>query len=240
MKVTFLENSGFMVTTDKAVLVFDYYHDPAHKVVKELEHSPELPVTFFVSHHHADHFNNEIFNLGQNHRRTYVISNDVRGIADTDLPIQWMSRGDIVENLPGISKVEALGSTDVGVSFAVTLPDGKKIFHAGDLNCWHWNRENTPREAQKAVSLFETQLGRIAERYPEFDIVFFPVDARQGNDVAMGAAAFIDRIKVKNFFPMHFGGDYRPACDFNSYPLQSYTGTEFHCLHKPGESTELQ
>ncbi len=78
MKITFLENSGFMVVTDKAVIIFDYFHDPANKVVKELEHKPELPVVFFVSHHHSDHFNNEIFNLGQNHRREYVISNDVR------------------------------------------------------------------------------------------------------------------------------------------------------------------
>jgi L-ascorbate metabolism protein UlaG (beta-lactamase superfamily) len=239
MKITFLENSGFMVVTDKAVIIFDYFHDPANKVVKELEHKPELPVVFFVSHHHSDHFNNEIFNLGQNHRREYVISNDVRGIADTDLPIQWMSRGDIVENLPGISKVEALGSTDEGVSFALTLPDGKKLFHAGDLNCWHWKEENTPGEVKKAVNLFETQVDRIATLYPEFDVIFFPVDARQGRDTAMGAAIFIDKIKVKNFFPMHFGGDYRPACDFYSYPLQAETSTEFHCLHKPGESVDI-
>lgn len=239
MKITFLENSGFMVITDRAILVFDYFHDPAHKVVKALEHFPELPVLFFVSHNHKDHFNTDIFNLGQNHRRQYIISNDVRGIADTDLPIQWMSRGDIIEDLPGVTKVEALGSTDRGVSFAVTLPDGKRIFHAGDLNCWHWKDVSTPREVEQAVNLFETEVDRIAAKYPEFYVAFFPVDARQGQDTAMGAASFIEKIQVRHFFPMHFGGNFHPACDFHGYPLQAETSTEFHCLHKPGESIEL-
>ncbi len=112
----------------------------------------------------------------------------------TDLPIQWMSRGDIVENLPGISKVEALGSTDEGVSFALTLPDGKKLFHAGDLNCWHGEEEQYPGEVKRPVNLFETQIDRIATLYTEFDVIFF-LSMPPGRDTAMGAANSSTKIR---------------------------------------------
>lgn len=240
MRITYLAHSGFMVQTDKAVLVFDYFRDPAHAVVKTLEKNPELPVVFFVSHHHPDHYNEEIFNLGQNHKRVYVLSNDVEA-RDTNskLAIQGMSAGDVVENLPGISEVRAFRSTDEGVAFAVTLDGGKKVFHAGDLNLWHWNRESTAREVAVATAAFHKVLNRISEETPELDVVFFPVDVRQGEDAALGASEFLEEVRVANFFPMHFDGDYTKACDFASYPIRGKVDTQFHCLHTPGESIEL-
>lgn len=37
--------------------------------------------------------------------------------------------------------VEALPSTDEGVAFLVTA-EGRTVFHAGDLNWWHWEGED--------------------------------------------------------------------------------------------------
>ena len=54
-----------------------------------------------------------------------------------------LSIGDVLENLPGDIKVKAYGSTDAGVSFLVTTSGGRKIFHAGDLNDWHWQDDSS-------------------------------------------------------------------------------------------------
>lgn len=240
MRVTYLDHSGFMIADDDVIMVFDYYRDPSHAVVKALEKNPELPVVFFVSHHHPDHYNPEIFNLGQSHERLYVLSNDVfQQHGDSNLPIAGMSKGDKLENVIGGLTVDAYGSTDCGVSFAVTTKNGKKVFHAGDLNNWHWKEESTEREVQKAENLFKKVLNRIKERNDRFDVAFFSVDPRQGEDYATGAAEFLDNIKVRDFFPMHFFGDHDKACDFKHYPLKDTSDTTFHCLYEPGESIAL-
>lgn len=241
-KITFLDNSGFIVEYPDVILVFDYYRDPAHAVVKTLEKNPGKPVVFFVTHNHPDHFNTDIFNLGQSHKRLYVLSNDIptREIHD-DMPIDWMSAGDTIENLPGNIKVQAYGSTDAGVSYYVTAGDGSTIFHAGDLNNWHWDKESTEREVAKAQEAFNVQLNRIATEHPCADIAFFPVDTRLGENCAAGAREFLETISTKNFFPMHFKGNYETSCDFTSYRLPDTvaTRTRMHCLHKPGESIDL-
>lgn len=240
MRITYLAHSGFMVSTPDVVMVFDYFRDPAHAVVKELERRPDVPVIFFVTHHHPDHYNPDIFNLAQSHNRTYVLSNDVEA-RDTNsrLAIQGMSAGDIVEDLPGGVSVKAYPSTDEGVSFDVTLRDGRKVFHAGDLNNWHWNQESTPAESAHAAAEFTKVVNRIAEENTGFDVVFFPVDTRQGKDFAVGATQFVETIKVRNFFPMHFDGDHATACDFGIYPFHNKVDTRFFCLYKPGQTTEV-
>lgn len=240
MRITYLAHSGFMVVDDDVIMVFDYFRDPSHSVVKELEKHPDLPVVFFVTHHHEDHYNDEIFNLAQNHKRVYILSNDVEA-RDTNsrLAIQGMSPGDVVEDILGDLTVKAYGSTDEGVSYLVTTKIGKKIFHAGDLNNWHWNQENTPREAAEAEAAFRKVLNRIASETPAVDVAFFPVDVRQGKDFAVGATEFVETIRVKDFFPMHFDGDYKVACDFGIYPFHHKVDTTFHCLHEPGESIAL-
>lgn len=229
-----------MVTTEDVIMIFDYYRDPSHSVIKNLEKHPELPVVFFVSHHHEDHYNTDIFNLGQSHERLYVMSNDIfQRHGNSKIPTAGMSAGDRLENVIGGLTVDAFDSTDAGVSFVVTAKNGARIFHAGDLNNWHWNEDSTPKEVEKATAEFEKAVRRIREKYESLDIAFFPVDPRQGKDYALGAAQFLDTIKVKDFFPMHFFGERDKACDFKAYPRHEAGDTSFHCLYVPGESIRL-
>lgn len=236
-KITYLDHSGFIVEDEEVIMVFDYFRDPSNALPHALNANPDKPVVFFVTHHHPDHYNKSIFHLAQNHRRTYVMSNDVhpQNVPDT-LEVAGMSRGDVIENLPGGITVHAYGSTDAGVSFLVTTKSGKKIFHAGDLNDWHWQDESTMREVEEAGEHYMTIIKHIASEVPEMDVVFFPVDVRQGSDFARGAREFMTAVKVHDFFPMHFSGDYRKACDFSEYEVP---GTTCHCLHNPGESIDL-
>lgn len=241
MEITYLDHSGFIARIDGAVLVFDYYRDPSHALLHTLRKYPDLPVVFFVSHHHDDHYNPDIYEIGQQHRRVYVMSNDVllQNVPST-LEVAGMSKGDVIEGLPGDIKVKAYGSTDEGISFLVTLPDGRNIFHAGDLNDWHWEGEVPARESQKEENAFKTIVNRIAEEVAEIYVAMFPVDTRMDIDFARGARIFLEKIKVDNFFPMHFSeSTYKEACDTANY-APANGETHCYCLHKPGETVILK
>lgn len=239
-KVTYLDHSGFLVETPEAILVFDYYRDPSHQVKKTLEAVPDKPVFFFVTHHHSDHFNPDIFDLAQNRRRTFVLSNDIESkhVIEKGMQVAWMSAGDAIEDLDGGLRVKAYGSTDAGVSYLVTTPEGETIFHGGDLNDWHWSKESTEKEIARAHGQFDKIVNRIASEVPEVNIAMFAVDPRQGEDYQRGAREFLTKVKVADFFPMHFWGADSQACDFALY-APAETATKFHCLSKPGESAEV-
>lgn len=237
--VTYLDHSGFVLETGDAILVFDYYRDPSHALHKILDRNPSLSVTFFASHHHQDHFNPGIFELAQNHRRTYVLSNDIAAQrVPSDLNVQGMSHGDVVEDVPGCKRIKAYGSTDQGVSFYVMLNDGTTVFHAGDLNLWHWKDENTPQRVVAASRSFNKVLNEIASEVTAIHICMFPVDPRQGTDFAQGAQKFVDTVTVDYFLPMHFWGEYRQACLFSAYINNPHT--QCLCLHTPGEHAQIQ
>lgn len=234
-KVTYLSHSGFAVTLDNVILVFDYYRDPSHALHRILDDNLDKPVAFFVTHRHKDHFKSDIFEIAQNHKRIYIISNDVpaQDIPST-LAVQGMSHGDYIEDLPGSLAVRAYGSTDKGVSFMVTTADGTKIFHAGDLNDWNWGKQS--KESAKEHAEFEKIVNHIASDNPEVNIAFFPVDVRLGKEAGSGAKYFMGKVKVEDFFPMHFNGDYKEACDFAKYAPDDVS---CHCLREPGQSIEL-
>lgn len=237
MKITYLDNSGFVITNDDVIMVFDYYRDPSHSLNHILGNKPDTPVVFFVSHRHQDHYNPGIYEIAQNHRRVYVVSNDVTASKiPSTLEVQGMSPGDSVENLPGNIRVKAYGSTDEGCSFLVSLPDGSKIFHGGDLNDWHWQDESSIREVEKANNDFLKIVNRIAEDNPILDVAMIAVDPRMGSDFARGARLFLDKIKVAHFFPMHFNGKSDEACAFDTYATSA---DHTYCLSSPGHSVEI-
>lgn len=242
IKVTYLDHSGFAVAAPSAILVFDYSKDPGKNLEKILrEHpDPELPVVFFVSHHHPDHFNTSIFELAQDRKRTYVLSNDIfsKLVPRKGISTAWMSAGDVIESIPGLERVEAFRSTDAGVSFLVTLPGGKTLFHAGDLNDWRWAEDSTAEEQQRMEQKFTSILGNISEAHPSIDIAMFPVDARLGDDFARGAQSFLKAVKTGYFFPMHFWGEPQKACDFDSY-IPKGVSTRCVCLDRPGQHCDI-
>lgn len=242
LKVTLLDHSGFLVETDKELLVFDDYRDPSRSVVRTIEHHPNKPVVFFVTHRHPDHFNRYIFNIGQQDKRRYVLSSDIPGTEVNDnAPVDWIENGRSIENIFGDITVRAFGSTDAGVSLLVTLGSGETIFYAGDLNFWHWEKESTAEEVQKQQSEFTKILGRISEEINAVDIAFFPVDVRLGDNCAAGAEQFLTKISVKDFFPMHFNGDHELACGAlaSDMPEDVAKSTTIHCLYREGEHITL-
>ena len=100
--------------------------------------------------------------------------------------------------------VKAYGSTDIGISFLIKV-DGLTIFHAGDLNWWHW-KEDSLDEQLLAESLFKAHIEKLKEEKP-IDIAFFPVDPRLEEFYYIGGEYFAKNIQPGLLIPMHFGED---------------------------------
>ena len=137
MKITYLEHSGFMCETENNIVIFDYHQDPKAKVEEMIKQS-QKKIYFFVSHNHWDHFNPHI-NQFENRVNRYIIHEDCDLILQNKNKIMRMKPGD----KQYIDDIEVImyDSTDVGGSFYVTV-DNHTIFHAGDLNWWHWAGES--------------------------------------------------------------------------------------------------
>lgn len=216
MTLTYIFHSGFVLETECSILIFDYWLDPSNCVPVVLQKSK--PVYVFSSHFHEDHFNREIFGWKkQREKITYILSKDIlkHRRATKDEADVWLAKGGSWTD--GNVSVWALGSTDSGVSWIVDT-EGKRIFHAGDLNNWYARFLPDAVSGQTIYSEeFEEYIDPIAHEKQYlgelkdickqtdcFDIVMFPVDGRIGNGYTLGARQFIERFKVGLFVPMHF------------------------------------
>ena len=207
MRVTFIAHSGFLVELEEQLLLFDYSY-------KELPPLPDKPLTVFVSHSHEDHCNPAIFRLRTSHTRPvrYLLSRDIRltakrcaqwNLSEEDLAVCTTVRPDSSYELEGLS-VETVKSTDLGVAFCVTA-EGVSLYHAGDLNWWHWSGESDRFNENMARS-YEAAMQKLAGKH--FDLAFVPVDGRLGDFAALGADALLRHAGVKRLFPMHFWEDF--------------------------------
>ena len=235
MKITYIRHSGFLAELDGLYLLFDYIKGP----LPELSEDKDLLV--FVSHRHEDHFSPAIWDLADCYPRIrYILSDD---IWQNQVPDRHFCRTEFMD--PGMTltleegvgtRVTAFHSTDEGVAF-LAESGGHTLFHAGDLNNWHWKDESTPQEVAKAEGNFLKELDIIAKYTQAMDVVMFPVDPRLGTDFMRGAQQFIDRIKTGVFVPMHFWE--RPAEVMAFAPYAESKGCRYVVLSVPGEGTDI-
>lgn len=233
--VTYFHHSGFAVSVEDTLLIFDYWRGENGALPKRAElTNQELEkykrILVFVSHDHEDHFDEAIYAWDYEHLPiTYIVSDDLpigkRG--KRMKPYDHLAVGDV--------QIDAYDSTDKGVSFYVTT-GGLHIFHAGDLNLWHWREESTLREIAQAEEDYYAAVAPIA-RLP-IDIAFFPVDPRMGGMFDAGANHFIMAAKPRLFIPMHWQGRPEVAVNFARQGRTKYT--EVLALTKPRERAELE
>lgn len=233
IKLTYIFHSCFMLETEQCVLIFDYWKDsPEGDVKKMLEHTGKR-VYFMASHFHEDHFNPEIIAMNvPNGDKRIILSRDIirrHRAKETDADVV-MRKGDVYND--EYIKIKAFGSTDAGVSFMLET-DGKKIFHAGDLNNWHWEDESTPQEVKKMEGDFKAVLRDIKAEYPAIDLAMFPVDPRLGTDFARGARQWLQTIKTTYLAPMHFPPAREKAMTFGKEA--EMCGTKFLYIRHEGE-----
>ena len=114
--------------------------------------------------------------------------------------------------------VTMFGSTDEGGSFLVDTGT-HRIFHAGDLNWWHWSGD-TPENIAEAKALKEKEFAPLIGL--SVDIMMFPVDARLEVAREWGALEVLGIMNTKLFIPMHANGSiWVPSETFrHTYPNQ--------------------
>ena len=211
MRVTFLAHSGFFVELEGVCLLFDWWKGALPPL------PPEKPLLVLASHRHEDHFKPEIFGLDGGPRTVrFLLGKDIRlternraswGLSEETAGHCFSLAGnETAEPLPGI-RVETLPSTDEGVAFLVPCRQ-KTIYHAGDLNWWHWEGEPDPWNPQ-----METDFKRYAEplRRRRLDLAFLPLDPRQQSAESWGFTYLMDLADVRRAFPMHQWNDYSPT-----------------------------
>ena len=208
MTVTFLEHSGFLVELPAVTLLFDWWKGDLPPL------SEEKNLLVCASHRHPDHFDPKIFSLDDGRREIrFLLGKGIRltgrnrerwGLSEeTAGKCQVLSSGETVSPLPGVA-VETLPSTDEGVAFLVTA-DGQAVFHAGDLNWWHWEGEDPAWNRNMAVDF-----QRYAEplRGRRIDLAMLPLDPRLGADGFRGPRYFLELADIRRFLPMHHWGDF--------------------------------
>ena len=194
------------------------YPDTAPGVMAQLMISLDKPLYILSTHFHKDHFLPFILNFfayAQKRReqdREYpevklVFSSDIKKyrrkfVAPYLEHITFLAKGDVYED--ETLKITALGSTDVGVSFAIeSLSSGKSIYHGGDFNYWHWMCESTDSEIKEAHEFFLKELAFIKERFDSFDIVMIDCDPRMVKDYLAGASELYENVPFSMLIPMH-------------------------------------
>ena len=223
MKVTYLEHSGFVIEDGRRAYVFDYWKDPAGVIDTLVAQGYELHV--FVSHIHHDHYVKSIFKyLPYIHSVWYhedvPALRDAQAVSDQSMQdcmiFHSMSVGDTLE-ADGLT-VTMFGSTDEGGSFLVDT-GVHRIFHAGDLNWWHWSGD-TPENIAEAKALKEKEFAPLIGL--SVDIMMFPVDARLEVAREWGALEVLGIMNTKLFIPMHANGSiWVPSETFrHTYPNQ--------------------
>ena len=205
MRVTFLAHSGFVVELEDVCLLFDWWKG-------DLPPLPDKPLAVFASHQHPDHFDPKIFTLdGENTR--FLLGKGIRltdrnrerwGVDEAVVSrCEVLAGNETAEPFPGVT-VETLPSTDEGVAFLVTA-EGQTVFHAGDLNWWHWEGEDPAWNRN-----MEVDFRRFAEplRGRRMDLAMLPLDPRLGEDGYRGPKYFLDLADIRRFLPMHQWDDY--------------------------------
>ena len=235
LKIIYHYHSGFSVQVGSTLLVFDYWEGENRDLPKVGRITPQMLKSFeqifvFISHAHPDHLDPIVYTWeNEGLPVTYIVSSDMpvgtRGKRIAPLQEKELTR-DIL--------VKAYQSTDLGVAFLVEAY-GMRIFHAGDLNLWHWRQESTLREIEAAETAYYEAIEPIKGQ--KIDVAMFPVDPRQGMMYDAGANHFILTMKPRVFIPMHFQDRPEVAVDF---ARRAHTPqTEVLALTKPGVIANL-
>lgn len=195
VQVIYLGHSGYLVETDHNICIFDYYRG----LIPDL--NPEKKISIFVSHIHQDHYNPEIFTWKNRYPNIQFILSDDISIEKPERNI--LSVSPRKEYWLDEMEIRTLKSTDEGVAFLVKA-DQKWIYHAGDLNWWHWEEEG--RIFNEMMSRkYRSEIDKIKGK--SFDIAFVPLDARQGEFFFLGMDYFMRNTDSKIVFPMHLCDD---------------------------------
>ena len=210
MKITYIHHSAFLVETESANLLFDYFEGALPEV------PADKPLYVFSSHRHGDHFSEAVFELARTSETIlFVLSSDIWvKRVPAELRDRVVSLGPDEIWSDGVGKAETYQSTDEGVAFWCTV-DGKEIYHAGDLNHWYWEGEDEQWNADMTKA-YRAEIEKMRGR--KADVAFLPLDLRLEQWFYLGIDDWMKVADAKVIFPMHFWGRFDVAQKLKALP----------------------
>jgi L-ascorbate metabolism protein UlaG (beta-lactamase superfamily) len=210
MKVIYLGHSGFLVETGRAYYLFDYIRG------KLPQWENDKPLYIFASHSHEDHFSPLIFDKELAERtKAYVFGRDiVRKLNKKKSELMRLYGEKICCGEPGEElhlsdcHVMSFKSTDIGAAFILT--EGETIiYHAGDLNWWHWEGDTKAHNRNMEVN-YKREIERISGYLNgrNINIAFVPLDPRLLEAYHYGMDYLLTAVDTEVVFPMHFWENY--------------------------------
>ena len=218
MKITYIYHSCFTVELEKSVLIFDYYMGELPAFSKDKK------IYVFASHNHGDHFAIEVLDwIHQYPHISFLLGSDI------PVDAQYLKKNGkditVKDHIRTVKEhstltlddmhIQALHSTDEGVAFCIEL-EGKSIYHAGDLNWWHWEgepypwNENMERDYKKEMDAIQGM---------HFDAAFVPLDPRLGKAYGWGMDYFLEHTDADMIFPMHMWEEYGYIGKYKKTPI---------------------
>ena len=196
MKVTYYHHSGFSVELEHTVLLFDYYTQEGKFGGFSPENYPGKEIYVFVSHAHGDHYDRNIWDFAP--KAVYILPEDIAVPAGTAAKAVHMAAHEET-TVEGV-QIKTLLSNDEGLAFLVKA-EGKTIYHAGDLNWWHWNGESDAFNEE----IRQSYCGETDRLKGEaIDAAFVPADPRLEDKYCWAADYFMEQVGAAALFPMHF------------------------------------
>lgn len=237
-EIHYIYHSCFAVVTDNAILVYDYWKDNAKGELHDIIDSRgDKALYFIVSHFHQDHYNPDILEFPYT---KLLVSYDTAKRRRVKPPIATavLRPEEVYED--ELLRLNALRSTDVGISSLVTLADGTTIYHAGDNNNWYFAEENDDHircSLDEMEGMFLSNLREIRTITKTVDYAMFPVDPRLDGEMLRGSCQWLQQIRTGHFYPMHCWGRWTEVNDGIRQLKELFPETEFVCPN-PAEINE--
>jgi L-ascorbate metabolism protein UlaG (beta-lactamase superfamily) len=224
LEITHLHHSGFLLSfTDKIIIIDAFTPIPEHLL------SQDKKIFFFATHSHSDHYSSEIFDYETNYDCTYILSSDIHTQTRRNVFFMDLFESMDIENM----HIETYGTTDQGTSFYIEV-ESWHIFHAGDLNWWHWAKRFDEAALIREETDFKREVDKLTDK--SIDIAFVPVDPRLDEYYYLAAEYFIETIKPKILIPMHFRDQFQICLDLKN----SIDNTDVYIPEISGRNTKIQ
>lgn len=226
MNITYLGHSGFLTEIDDAYFLFDYYKG----AIPQMDTSKKMFV--FVSHAHYDHYNRSIYEFRKDFEEIYyILSSDITAEEEGVHSVKPNE-----ELACGGCHVRTLRSNDEGVAFLVRY-HGRTLYHAGDLNWWHWEGESIDYNRSMRKN-YQKEIKKLARK--KIDLAFVVLDPRQGGAAFSGIDYFMRNVRAEHVFPMHMWKDYGLTDRLLTSEISTGYRNRIHRVWEEGQTVEIK